>query len=484
MLNGLEIELESAGLGVGIDTPEELLPLEELSEVGVLPESDERLEVDNAEEPDEPIETDAPTELKELTLLVEGMIEDNDVPSRLLEDDEAFTGSKSVLNKLKELVGGMLLFAALEVLNEDRIRELVILLDVTLSVLEDVVIGGMPGEELTVAVEVVALNELFVRMNVVVIEDRVEDELSSSGPLVPFEEIITKLGVDPGHNDGVPGLAAGVPEVGKGGALLDLGKDEPIDDEAGSGEPGVLGSDELEDTGRVSQIVVCSVVVVVFPDVTLVDVLVTTDGTAVAPGLLESEEGLGSEIVNPSLCVGVGVIQDLLEDVEGGEGLPGDGETTRIVDVTVEVVTCPPGIVLVSVIKMLDVTEGAGLGGAAGADESMIVTEILVRVVVPPPRIVLVIVVKALEVEGGARTGGIPAEVGVIVVTRVVVTLEVDPPGLTLVGVVRALEVVGTTGWPIDIGTLITVVDVLVKTVVAPPGSELVIITRTSEVEG
>tara|TARA_R110002003_G_scaffold104_15_gene8298 strand:+ start:8795 stop:10006 length:1212 start_codon:yes stop_codon:yes gene_type:complete len=353
--------------------------------------------------------------------------DDEEVLIRLLDDEDALTGGTNVLVVTEELVAGAPLVRLLERLTGVVSPELVVLLEVRLSGIEDDG-GGAPGGRLTDIEEVVMLNEVLAEADdcATVVDDvcvGIPGNDESPDAEVPGIGILEVLEMGRAEEGDVPGDCANVLELKLSGAeVADNGEEitpgdevtpdrEEMNPDMADGEvdsPGIdaLDSEEDEDAATGTDVVESNVSVVVKPEVTNVVVLVKTDGTAVVPGRPGPEEGLGNDTVNPSLCVGFEVEEDLLEDVEDGEGVTGaDGALRTVVDVRMAVVTCPPGTVLVSVMRILDVTGGAGLGGAGWLEELSTVTDVLVIVTVPPPGTVLVMVVKALEITGGIEGG-------------------------------------------------------------------------------
>jgi hypothetical protein len=353
--------------------------------------------------------------------------DDEEVLNRLLDDEDALTGGTNVLVVTEEPVAGAPLVRLLERLTGVVSPELVVLLEVRLSEIEDDG-GGAPGATLTDMEEVVMLNELLAEADdcATVGEDvcvEIPGNDESPDGEVPGVGIPEVLEMGRAEEGDVLGDCANVLELKLSGADVADNAEEiipgdevtPVREELNPGmadgeadSPGIdtLDSEEDEDAATGTDVVESNVSVVVKPEVTNVVVLVKIDGTAVVPGRPGPEEGLGNDTVNPSLRVGLEVEEDLLENVEDGEGVTGaDGALRIVVDVRVAVVTCPPGTVLVSVMRILDVTGGAGLGGAGWLEELITVTDVLVIVTVPPPGTVLVMVVKALEVTGGIEGG-------------------------------------------------------------------------------
>jgi hypothetical protein len=349
--------------------------------------------------------------------------DDEEELKRLLDDEDALTGGTNVLVVTEEPVAGAPLVRLLERLTDVVSPKLVVLLEVRLSGIEDDG-GGAPGARLTEIEEVVTLDEVLAEADdcAIVVEDVCVDvpgNDESPDAEVPAVGTLGVLEMGRAEEGGVPGDGANVFELKLSGAdVADNGEEiipgdevtrdrEELNPDMADGEadsPGIdaLDSEEDGDAATGTDVVESNVSVVVKPEVTNVVVLVKIDGTAVVPGRPGPEEGLGKDTVNPSLCVGFEVEEDLLDDVEDDEEVTGIGGALRtVVDVRVAVVTCPPGIVLVSVTRILDVTGGAGVGDAVWLEEPITVNDVLVIVTVPPPGTVLVMVVKALEVTGG-----------------------------------------------------------------------------------
>jgi hypothetical protein len=211
------------------------------------------------------------------------------------------------------------------------------------------------------------------------------------------------------------------------------------------------------------------------PDVISVTVLVITERELVIKVLPGLEDGFGNEIVKSSLTEREDNDAELLE----GEGVnTGHVALIIVVKVMIMVVVCPPGRVLVSVVKALEVMGGAGLGGVTEDGGAITVVDVLVKIVVDPPGIVLVTVIKVRDVEGEPELNDGPGAEGMIVIRAV------KPPDILVVIVVRLLDIIGG----IELDRLMdgvapmTVVEVLVQVVVCPPGIVLVSVLRKVEV--
>jgi hypothetical protein len=242
------------------------------------------------------------------------------------------------------------------------------------------------------------------------------------------------------------------------------------------------------------------------PDVISVTVLVITERKLVIKVLPGLEDGFGNETVKSSLTEREDNDAELLE---GGGVNTGHVALIIVVKVMIMVVVCPPGRLLVSVVKALEVMGGAGLGGVTEDGDPpgiVLVTVIKVRDVegepelndgpgaegmiviraVKPPDILVVIVVRLLDIIGGIVLDRLMDGVAPMTVVEVLVQVVVCPPGIVLVSVLRKVEVTSEGGTLVDADetTPIMVVVIIVKVVVAPPGAVLVIVVVTLEVVG
>jgi hypothetical protein len=248
-----------------------------------------------------------------------------------------------------------------------------------------------------------------------------------------------------------------------------------------------LVTDKREDAEKDTDVVERTIWVMVIPDVIRVTVLVITEGELVVVTLPGLEDGFGNEIVRPSLIEREDIDERLLEDWEGdGDVDAGDVTLIIAVEIMTTVVVCSPGSVLVSVLKKLEVIDGAGLGGASDDDGVITVTDVLVNTIVDPPDIVLVIVIKVPDVEGEAVLGDGLTDEGLMVTTTVLVIKAVELPDVPLVMVARLVDTVGDIelGGLMDGDAPMTVVKVLVHVVVCPPGMVLVSVLKKLDVIG
>jgi hypothetical protein len=235
-----------------------------------------------------------------------------------------------------------------------------------------------------------------------------------------------------------------MPELGTGGAVPEAGGDEesvpelpPVEDDRE--EDAVIGADAVES----------NVNVVVIPAVIRVVVLVITEAMALAVALPELEDIFDNEAVEPSLIDRDGTDAALLGNPEDEEGVDVGVALIMVVETRVIVVVCPPGSVLVNVVKTLEVVGGTGLNVDTNDDVDITFIDVLVSIVVDPTGIVLVIVIKVLESE--IELGGYPTDEGMVVIATVLVIVVLEPPEMLLIIVVTLLDIVGDT----DVGGLI-----------------------------
>jgi hypothetical protein len=140
-----------------------------------------------------------------------------------------------------------------------------------------------------------------------------------------------------------------------------------------------LNPGDAYDTPIESGIVRSSVRVVMRAEVTLDIVFVMAGVTLVTVVLPDSIDGFAKEVVKPTLCERLVRLGDSdmepLEDMEDGQRLAGRSVALIVVvETMVIVVVCPPGRVLVRVVKTLDITAGIGPEGAPSEDGGIITT--------------------------------------------------------------------------------------------------------------
>jgi hypothetical protein len=249
---------------------------------------------------------------------------------------------------------------------------------------------------------------------------------------------------------------------------------DATDDEVVIRELGPLEDDRGDVEVGTIVFVETSVIAVVSPDEVLVAVLVTIKRTVVAVELPELEVGLGNETVNAPLEVELEIpvgVTGLLKDVEGEGFAVFDVATITVVDTMITVVVPPPESVLVSVVKMLDVTGSTGLEGTIVGEGLVPPTGALVDVGIELPELMF-------EVTKESEISVDTVDIGVMMLITVLVLVMSNPLETVLVNVVRRLDVVGTMGG----GAPIIVVEVLVNVVVCPPDIVLVIVNKAVEV--
>jgi hypothetical protein len=128
---------------------------------------------------------------------------------------------------------------------------------------------------------------------------------------------------------------------------------------------------------------------------------------------------------------------------------------------------------------MLDVAGGTGVDGVDVEDGLITVTDVLVSVVVDPPGIELMSVTIVLDVSGEIDMG-----VDLVVNIEGLALAGDDPPGVLLVDDERPLGV-GSAVEPIELkDPPTTVVEMVVKVVVCPPDIVLISVTGMVEVVG
>jgi hypothetical protein len=116
-----------------------------------------------------------------------------------------------------------------------------------------------------------------------------------------------------------------------------------------------------------------------------------------------------------------------------------------VTTVVVILVVDPPGLMLVSVVRALEVD---GMAGCPPDGALKMVVDMLVKTVVPPPGSEFVITTRTSEVVSWTEEPELPGRAAPIVVAVTIVIVVVCPPGMMLVNVVKTLEVTGTSGLP------------------------------------